>query len=260
MDSKELLAEMAMGYDVLVTYLLKKYGKAKSDYFTNTTCKTKSKKISRTNEGLFCHHIDEDKGGKLSDSQFAIQQSFEYQKAERLVYCNYIEHLLLHIQIGKDMYWKKYTKLDAPKNFSFFVVPGITYICADINSLFSDNGSTVPWKNRCYLEIKNNFDDYIFILQSFIKYLLENYSGNINQKSISVGQHVHHKLLGDGVITNISGDELWGLVTVKFSSGEKIVSRNVIDKGNYKDSIIKIKKNLSSDYKGNVISLIYDRL
>lgn len=53
---------MEMNYDEFVSYLLKKYGPAKYDYFTNATCKTKSKRISRTKEGLFCHHIDEDKG------------------------------------------------------------------------------------------------------------------------------------------------------------------------------------------------------
>ena len=52
--------EMEMNYDEFVSYLLKKYGPAKYDYFTNATCKTKSKRISRTKEGLFCHHIDED--------------------------------------------------------------------------------------------------------------------------------------------------------------------------------------------------------
>lgn len=51
---------MEMNYDEFVSYLLKKYGPAKYDYFTNATCKTKSKRISRTKEGLFCHHIDED--------------------------------------------------------------------------------------------------------------------------------------------------------------------------------------------------------
>ena len=39
---------MEMKYDEFVSYLLKKYGPAKYDYFTNATCKTKSKRISRT--------------------------------------------------------------------------------------------------------------------------------------------------------------------------------------------------------------------
>lgn len=98
-----------MNYDEFVSYLLKKYGPAKYDYFTNATCKTKSKRISRTKEGLFCHHIDEDKGYMLSRTGCALEQPFEYQKAERLVYCNYIEHLLLHILIGKNAFWDSET-------------------------------------------------------------------------------------------------------------------------------------------------------
>ena len=50
-----------MDYDQLVQYLLNKYGGAKCDYFTKTNCKNRSKLISRTEEGLICHHIDENK-------------------------------------------------------------------------------------------------------------------------------------------------------------------------------------------------------
>lgn len=35
MESKEILEEMEMNYDEFVSYLLKKYGPAKYDYFTN---------------------------------------------------------------------------------------------------------------------------------------------------------------------------------------------------------------------------------
>jgi hypothetical protein len=173
---------MEMNYDEFVSYLLKKYGPAKYDYFTNATCKTKSKRISRTKEGLFCHHIDEDKGYMLSRTGCALEQPFEYQKAERLVYCNYIEHLLLHILIGKNAFWSKHQKLIAPKQFSYFIVPGVSYICSEINLLYDQNGSSVEWRNRCFKEIENNFEDYIYILNSFIQYIVDNYSGNINQK------------------------------------------------------------------------------
>lgn len=159
---------MEMNYDEFVSYLLKKYGPAKYDYFTNATCKTKSKRISRTKEGLFCHHIDEDKGYILSHTGCALEQPFEYQKAERLVYCNYIEHLLLHILIGKNAFWSKHQKLIAPKQFSYFIVPGVSYICSEINLLYDQNGSSVEWRNRCLKKIENNFEDYIYILNSFI--------------------------------------------------------------------------------------------
>lgn len=115
MEHNEILTEMEMNYETLVGYLKAKYGVAQCDYFTNATCNTKSKRITRTKEGLFCHHIDEDKGCNLGDSNFAREQPYEYQKAERLVYCNYLEHLLLHIRIGKDKYWKEHESFTSPK-------------------------------------------------------------------------------------------------------------------------------------------------
>lgn len=58
---------MEMNYDEFVSYLLKKYGPAKYDYFTNATCKTKSKRISRTKEGLLTAQK------MLKDSRFTLE-------------------------------------------------------------------------------------------------------------------------------------------------------------------------------------------
>lgn len=252
---------MEMNYDEFVSYLLKKYGPAKYDYFTNATCKTKSKRISRTKEGLFCHHIDEDKGYMLSHTGCALEQPFEYQKAERLVYCNYIEHLLLHILIGKNAFGSKRQKLIAPKQFSYFIVPGVSYICSEINLLYDQNGSSVEWRNRCFKKIENNFEDYIYILNSFIQYIVDNYSGNINQKEIMVGQHLIHKELGEGIITDIDGEEIFSEVTIQFANCKKVIYRNQIDKGDYHKEIRNIKENLASDtYSNVIIKSVYNRL
>ena len=59
-------------YFNILEHLLKKYGKAKGDYFLTETCATKNKKVSRTSEGLFCHHIDEDKAINLSQDIYMI--------------------------------------------------------------------------------------------------------------------------------------------------------------------------------------------
>lgn len=88
MNSSEILAEMAMSYDELVRYLLSKYGKAQYDYFLNDRCISKNRKVTRTSEGLFCHHIDENIYYNLSETQFAKKSPFASQKADRLVYCN----------------------------------------------------------------------------------------------------------------------------------------------------------------------------
>lgn len=46
-----------LNYDEYCNYLKEKYGEAKVDYLTPR--RKKNKKISRTKEGLFCHHINE---------------------------------------------------------------------------------------------------------------------------------------------------------------------------------------------------------
>ena len=72
MESIEIKEELAMTYNELVEYLLNKYGSAKYDYFCNESCKSKNTKVSRTSEGLFCHHIDEDKAIMLSNDKIAV--------------------------------------------------------------------------------------------------------------------------------------------------------------------------------------------
>ena len=90
--------------------------------------------------------------------------------------------------------------------------------------------------------------------------MVERYAGNREQKTIYVGQHIRHKRLGEGVITKITGEELFDFVTVKFADCEKTVLRNVIDKGGYEETLIQVKKKLSSNRNQEIIKLIYEKL
>ena len=85
MDKNEIKEELAMSYQSLCDYLLQKYGCAKGNYFHTENCKSKRKDISRTSDGLICHHIREDRGGNLSETTSASLQPFEWQKKENLV-------------------------------------------------------------------------------------------------------------------------------------------------------------------------------
>ena len=100
-------------YDEVVEYLLNKYGAVSDDYFRENSYKRFLKgeiknitkgKFSRGKEGLYTHHIDEYIIIKLSDSYFLKQHRipFKYQKKERLVYCDLIEHAILHVLIEKE--------------------------------------------------------------------------------------------------------------------------------------------------------------
>ena len=86
-------------YSTYCNHLLEKYGAVDGDYFTPTFSQNMS--IKRTEEGLYIHHIDEDKIANLSDYDVAKVNSFEHQRAGRLVYADLFEHILLHILIGE---------------------------------------------------------------------------------------------------------------------------------------------------------------
>lgn len=143
-----------------VKYLLKKYGAAKHDYFKDTDCKQKNPLVSRTAEGLYCHHIDEDKAIMLSNDKFAAVNPFDYQKKNRLVYCNLLEHLLLHVKIAEE---------PRDENANENELPGIggavNFICKDLNDIYAGKEFADEWRKKVADAVKDNFDDYIAILK-----------------------------------------------------------------------------------------------
>ncbi|WP_202983276.1 hypothetical protein [Macrococcoides canis] len=107
------LKSFDLSYKDFVLKLQLKYGRAEYDYFKeksykrflNNEIKSITKdKYTRTKEGLYCHHIDEDKFENLSNFSYIkhYKYPFKYQKKERLVYCNLVEHLILHILIARE--------------------------------------------------------------------------------------------------------------------------------------------------------------
>lgn len=164
MKREEIKKELAMKYSELVEYLLDKYGPAQYDYFRTESCKSKNPNLSRTNEGLECHHIDEDKAIMLSTTQYAINNPFDYQKADRLVYCNILEHLILHIKI-----------VEEPRHIfaNMFELPGIggvvNFICPMVNDYYGGYQFKRQYLVNLFKVIENNFDDYIDILKYFLK-------------------------------------------------------------------------------------------
>jgi hypothetical protein len=155
MEKIEIQKEMKMKYHELVGYLLEKYGKAQHDYFLTENCKSKNTKVSRTKEGLYCHHTDEDKAIDLSNSDFAIINPFNYQKADRLVYCNVLEHLILHIKIFEE---PKNTKANDMEVQGLGGV--INCICPELNDRYNGKEPTQEWRINVFNQVRNNFDDY----------------------------------------------------------------------------------------------------
>lgn len=158
--SEEYKTMMGLSYSDLVAYLLNKYGAAKEDYFINDSFSTKNKRVSRTKEGLYCHHIDEDKAIMLSNDQYAKNNPFSYQKAERLVYCNILEHLLLHIKIAEEP-----RNIFANENELPGIGGAIRLICREVNDFYDGRVPGQAWKENIMSLIADSYDDYISMLR-----------------------------------------------------------------------------------------------
>lgn len=159
MGKEEIKKELGMSYQGLVDYLLEKYGPAEYDYFINDSFRSKNKKVSRSAEGLECHHIDEDKAIMLSSPRYAARNPFEYQKAERLVYCNVLEHLILHIKIVEEPRSWEANQLELPG------IGGIiNFLCPQINDYYNGYEYKREHQIRKFEKIADNFDDYIGVL------------------------------------------------------------------------------------------------
>lgn len=108
--------------------------------------KGKSKSISkgnftRTNEGLYCHHIDENKYLNLTDKRFIKQQEppFDVQRKDRLVYCDLNEHTILHALIAKET------------NYEFGSPGLISHLFPNIKKWYVDSVSTETiWERNCF--------------------------------------------------------------------------------------------------------------
>lgn len=224
---KIITSEMlAMTYNELVEYLLDKYGNVKYDYYTTLEHKSVQKKNSRTSEGLEIHHIDENKYPSLSTREFADKAPYECQKADRLVYANVLEHLLLHIKIDEE---------DAAirvKNGQRLCLCNIGEIMINIriNDYFAKD-SFKNWHENMAKVIRNNFDDYIselvyyltlcsiyepYRLLALINGVSQKWDGKINDKvlnalhekcidilPIKAGDKIKHKKYGKGVVEKI---------------------------------------------------------
>lgn len=196
MHSKELKMEEEMSYPDQISYLLKKYGKARYDYFLDDVSWLKSQYVSRTKEGLFCHHIDEYDIPTLSDPAIARKHSFLHQKADHLVYCNYLEHLLLHMKIGYDRYIRNHQELNDPSLFTEFLTHGVIMISHEVNTLISDDGSDALWQERCFDAIRKYLSDYPELLRDFQHRIITLYqkSESWNEEAEKAMDHVRDVL------------------------------------------------------------------
>ncbi|WP_416150246.1 hypothetical protein ACM26V_04465 [Salipaludibacillus sp. HK11] len=127
-------------------------------------------KFSRTSEGLYCHHIDEKKELKISDQLFIKRNKipFEYQRKDRLVYCDLVEHSILHVLITKETSFE-------------FGYPGYgAFLKPMIEVWYLDK--IIPnseWMKRCYNQSFLDSQEAFDILKEMQKTLAESYFNTI---------------------------------------------------------------------------------
>jgi len=146
-----------MNYESYCDFLIKKYGQPDRPYFTNSNCKSKPKENSRTKEGLCIHHIWEDQIIRLSDPRIAKMMPFELQMPKNLLYCDYVEHLILHIKITEESDGTELFKVG---------VGGVKLLIPTINDFLCKEYTC--WRQWPSKVVKSKEEDYMVIL----KYLL----------------------------------------------------------------------------------------
>lgn len=140
-------------------YLQSKYGVGISDYFTPNW--NKNRKVTRTNEGLVTHHKYEDHAIMLADPQFAMQNPYEWQLKQNLIYADYLEHLFLHILICEN------PSPDKNKNEVVGIGGVINFIVPELNDFFSGFKTKQVWREVCFNRVADDKDVYLILLKRF---------------------------------------------------------------------------------------------
>ncbi|ARU91768.1 hypothetical protein SCLARK_001216 [Spiroplasma clarkii] len=159
-EMTEIEKLLELNYTECCDYLIKKYDSVPGDYFLDEECTKKNTKITRGKEGLYIHHMDEDKAILLSTPDWARKNLFSYQTADRLVYCNLLEHLVLHIKI--------FEFPNADKNPGENVGVGGIYdfIFPELNDIYSGIQYKQPWKQKVVELVLPLKDDYLKCIKS----------------------------------------------------------------------------------------------
>ena len=140
-------------------YLQKKYGIGLSDYMTKSW--NKNRLVTRTKEGLLAHHKFEDHAIMLSTKEYAMANPFEWQLAENIVYCDYLEHLLLHILICE------YPSKDKNVHEAVGLGGVVNFLVPELNDLYSGWETQQEWRQNCHKLVINDKDVYLTLLERF---------------------------------------------------------------------------------------------
>lgn len=140
-------------------YLQKKYGIGLCDYMTKSW--NKNQKVTRTKEGLIAHHKFEDHAILLANKEHAMQNPYDWQLAKNIVYCDYLEHLLLHILICE------YPAEDQNENEAVGIGGVVNYLVPELNDFYSGWQTNQAWRLNCHNLIKDEKQVYLTLIKRF---------------------------------------------------------------------------------------------
>ena len=100
----------------------------------------------------------------LADKNFAMQNPFEWQLAENIIYCDYLEHLFLHILICEN-------PAEERNEFEAVGIGGVVnFIVPELNDVFSGWKTNQTWRETCHNAIKDDKEVYMTLLKRFKKH------------------------------------------------------------------------------------------
>ena len=159
MNMQEYIKVKDFTYLQYCDYLQGKYGIGKSDYMTKSW--NKNHKVTRTKEGLMVHHKYEDHAIMLSTKEYAMKNPFEWQLAKNMVYCDFLEHLFLHILICE------FPSPERNEREAVGIGGVINFIVPELNDVYSGWQTNQEWRIICHSKIINDKDVYLELLKRF---------------------------------------------------------------------------------------------
>ena len=140
-------------------YLQNKYGIGIADFMTKSW--NINAKAKRTKDGLLAHHKFEDHAIMLSEKEHAMKNPYEWQLAKNIVYCDYLEHLFLHILICE------YPAKDRNKKEAVGIGGVINFLVPELNDLYSGWETKQQWRKNCHELVVNDKAVYLALLKRF---------------------------------------------------------------------------------------------
>ncbi len=179
-------------------YLQRKYGIPPCDYMTENW--NRRPKVSRTKEGLFAHHKYENQAIMLSHKEYAQAHPREWQKAENIVYCDLLEHMLLHILICE------LPEKDKSKADGIVGSGGVSnYFVLELNDVYGGRIAKKEWQQLCNTRVKADRDTYLALLQRYQR------TSQCNPVSFLVSEGERH-----GMWTRLQNREIYSEIIKTF--------------------------------------------